>query len=81
MLALITALPGKLKLWISIAGAVIVAVAIAYMRGRSAGADARDAAEMKRRQAAMKEARKIENEVAGLSDDELDRRLSRWLRH
>jgi hypothetical protein len=80
MLTLITAIPGKLKLWFSIAGAVIVAVAIAYMRGRSAGSDAAEAAELKRRQAAMKQARKIEDEIACLSDDELDRRLSRWIR-
>ena len=81
MLTFITALPGKLKLWISIAGAVIVAVAVAYVRGRSAGSDAADAAQAKRRQAAMKKAREIENEVSGLSDSDLDKRLSRWLRH
>lgn len=80
MLSFLISIPGKLKLWISITGAVMVALAVAYLKGRSAGAAASEAANMKRRQAAIKKSREIENDVSSLSDDELDRRLSRWMR-
>jgi hypothetical protein len=79
LLGIIGAIPGKLKLWLSIAGAVIVAIAVAYFKGRASGHAASEAAELKRRQAAIKTARRIEGNVESLSDDELDRRLSRWV--
>ncbi len=79
MLAFLFSLPSKLKLWLAISGAVIVAVAGAYLKGRSAGKEASEAAAMKRKMHAIKDAKRIENDVESLSESELDRRLSRWV--
>lgn len=80
MIGFLLDLPGKLKLWLAVAGGVIVAVGTAYLRGRSAGKDAAKAAARKRNEIAVKKARKIESDVEKLGPDELNKRLSRWLR-
>ncbi len=64
---------GKLKLW---AGAFAVAILAALVAGRKN----KEAQYLKGRVAALKEARKVQDEVNQLGDDRLHDELDKWMR-
>lgn len=70
----------RAKLYLSLAGAVLVAIGLAFIMGRSAGKEAY----VKQREIAKKKAaRKAETiryEIDKAPDDRVDRRLDRWMR-
>lgn len=75
----------KLKLWLSIAGAVIVAVAMAWFRGRSDGARTeraeraeRDIRAARDRLAMNREGDAAERDAKSLSDEEARKEALRW---
>lgn len=73
-------LAARLKAWAAFAGAVLAAVALAYLAGRrSERVDARARA-ARDRLAAMKQRKEIEDEVDALGPTDLDAEYRRWLR-
>ena len=70
----------RAKLYLSLAGAVLVALGTAFIMGRSAGKEAyvkqREIAKKK----ASKAAEKVRDEIQNAPDDRVDRRLDRWMR-
>jgi hypothetical protein len=70
----------KLKIGLGIAGAVIVAIGIAFLRGRAAGTAVIDADQEKRRLEAVKHRTEIDDEVDQMGAADVDRNYARWLR-
>ena len=70
----------KFKAWLAAAGVFIVAIAYAFWRGSSHGAQVAAQEASKARERAVEEKRKIENETKQMDDASLDRDNSRWLR-
>ena len=76
------ALIGRLKLWVYAAGAALVAIGLAYFKGRSAGAAAVKADANEARLDAMQTAKEVEDEIRSLDVDDpafIDR-ASQWVR-
>lgn len=71
---------GRIKIWLYAIGAATVAVGLAYLRGRSAGADAVKADHMEDRIDAIQTAKEVEDEINQLDDDALRERASEWVR-
>lgn len=70
----------RIKIWLTIAGGVVVALAIAFWRGQSAGRaleQARQAARDRRDAQTVTDARA---EARGQSDADLNKELDRWTR-
>ena len=70
---------GRFKLWLAAAGGFILALGVAYLRGKSAGANAEQGKQVRRRIEAMKTAKDVRDEVE--SDPHLADRASRWVRN
>ena len=70
---------GRFKLWLAAAGGFILALGVAYLRGKSAGAEADQGKQVRRRIVAMKTAKDVRDEVE--SDPHLADRASRWVRN
>ena len=70
----------RARLYLSLAGAVLVALGMAFIMGRSAGKEAY----VKQREIAKKKASKaaenVRDEIQNAPDDRVDRRLDRWMR-
>lgn len=70
----------RARLYLSLAGAVLVAFGMAFIMGRSAGKEAyvkqREIAKKK----ASKAAEKVRYEIQNAPDDRVDRHLDRWMR-
>lgn len=70
----------RAKLYLSLAGAVLVALGMAFIMGRSAGKEAY----VKQREIAKKKAsqtaEKVRDEIQNAPDARVDRRLDRWMR-
>ncbi|MEJ8474588.1 hypothetical protein [Roseibium algae] len=77
---MIAGLIAKLKGWLIGAGAVLAALAFAFLKGRSSGAEEERGRQALKDAKASKVSREIENDVQGLSERDVDKRLSRWLR-
>lgn len=77
---MITAILAKLKGWLIGAGAVLAALAFAFLKGRASGVEAEKLRQAAKNAKAAKVAREIEDDVQGLSERDLDKRLSRWVR-
>lgn len=71
---------GKIKGWLALAGAVIIAVLIAFFKGRSAGKAAEAAKAQQARIDSMKTAKEVTDEVSNLGNNDVDRELSQWMR-
>lgn len=70
----------KLKIYLAIAGAVALALLVAWWKGQSAGRaieQAKAAAKEREDVATVNEVRTV---TKGMSNDELDKELSRWTR-
>ncbi|MEP4029737.1 hypothetical protein [Roseibium polysiphoniae] len=70
----------NLKGWLIGVGAVLAALALAFLKGRASGAQAERGRKALKDAEASKVSREIENDVQGLSERDTDKRLSRWLR-
>ena len=77
---MITALLGKFKLYLAAAGGLIVAIALAFLKGRSEGNQAAKAEALKARDKALSQSKEIENETDRMSDADLDRANRPWVR-
>lgn len=71
---------GKLKAALAIAGAVIVSIGIAFLRGRKAGIDHIEAEQDRRRLESMKQRKEVDDEIDALGAQDVDERLKRWNR-
>jgi uncharacterized membrane protein YdjX (TVP38/TMEM64 family) len=71
---------GRIKIWLYAIGAAIAAVGLAYLRGRSAGADAVKADINEDRLDAMKTAKDVEDEIRSLDDPAFVDRAGQWVR-
>jgi hypothetical protein len=70
---------GKLWGWVVAVGAIGAFLAGLYAKGRSDGKSTAYEKQRKETDAAIKEKRAIEDDLANDSDSELDERLSRWV--
>lgn len=71
---------GKTKIWAGIAVAVIAAIGIAFLRGRSAGIQHIEAEQAKRRIESMQKRKDIDDDVSEMGSNDIDREYDRWLR-
>lgn len=74
------ALWGKTKVWAGIGLAVIVAIGIAFLRGRSAGIQHMEAEQARRRIESIKDRKEVDDDVDQMGPADLDSNYSRWLR-
>jgi hypothetical protein len=79
MTALLSLLTGGNGLIVALGG-VLVAVFGAWLKGRSMGVNSERDKQIKRDAAAMNEAQKIEQAVAGNDPDKNRKELSKWAR-
>jgi sensor domain CHASE-containing protein len=70
----------RARLYLSLAGAVLVALGIAFIMGRSAGKEAYVKQRETARKQASQKAETIRHEIDKAPDDRVDRRLDRWMR-
>ena len=77
---MIAALFAKFKFYLAAAGGLIVAIALAFLKGRAEGNQAAKAEQAKARDKALSESKEIENETRSMDDAALDRDNARWLR-
>lgn len=71
---------GKIKAALAIAGAVIVAIGIAFLRGRKAGIDHIEAEQDRRRLESMKQRKEVDDDISNLGSNDVDQSLARWMR-
>lgn len=70
----------NIKTLLAAAGFLVLAIGVAFLRGRAAGKAAYQSRADRRRAEALKAAREIENEVDSLGSDQLRKRANRWVR-
>ena len=70
----------KIKFYLAAAGGLIVAIALAFLKGRAEGNQAAKAEQAKARDKALSESKEIENETDRMSDADLDRDNRPWVR-
>lgn len=70
----------KFKGWLMGAAAIAAFIGYVYKQGRDDGIDKVNERLRKEQDAAIKEKRNLEDDVADDSDSELDERLSRWVK-
>ena len=77
---MIAALFAKFKFYLAAAGGLIVAIALAFLKGRAEGNQAAKAEALKARDKALSQSKEIENETDRMSDADLDRDNKPWVR-
>ena len=77
---MIAALFAKFKFYLAAVGGLIVAIALAFLKGRAEGNQASKAEQAKARDKALSESKEIENETDRMSDADLDRANRPWVR-
>ena len=70
----------KFKFYLAAAGGLIVAIALAFLKGRAEGNQAAKAEALKARDKALSQSKEIENETDRMSDADLDRANRPWVR-
>lgn len=70
----------KLQGWLAAAGVALAVIAGAFLYGRADGKSDAEAEQAKANAKAIKKARGVEDEVNGMGDADVDRRLSEWMR-
>lgn len=70
----------KFKTFAALCGAFFVAVAIAFLRGRSAGIQRMEQEQAKRRLESAKQRKEIDDEVQNLGSNDVDQSFARWVR-
>ena len=71
---------GKIKAWLAVAGAVVLAIVGAYLKGKATGRSDEKAAANERTLDQMRKAKEIEDEIEVLDDVGLGTRAGEWLR-
>lgn len=71
---------GKFKGWIALAGAAVIAIGVAFVRGRAEGMKVITAEQDRRRLEAARNRKEIDDEVDQLGATDIDREYDRWLR-
>ena len=71
---------GKLQAALAIAGAVIIAIGIAVLKGRAEGIRHMEAEQAKRRAESINDRKEIDDEISQLGSQDVDQRLARWNR-
>jgi len=66
--------------WLSLAGALVATLGIAWLKGRAAGKAAWEEKRRAVRERAQQQSTEIRHDVQNDSDAALDRRLDRWMR-
>ena len=77
---MIETLFAKFKFYLAAAGGLIVAIALAFLKGRAEGNQAAKAEALKARDKALSQSKEIENETDRMSDADLDRANRPWVR-
>ena len=77
---MIATLFAKFKFYLAAAGGLIVAIALAFLKGRAEGNQSAKAEQAKARDKALSESKEIENETDRMSDADLDRANRPWVR-
>ena len=77
---MIATLFAKFKFYLAAAGGLIVAIALAFLKGRAEGNQAAKAEALKARDKALSQSKEIENETDRMSDADLDRANRPWVR-
>lgn len=77
---MIATLFAKFKFYLAAAGGLIVAIALAFLKGRAEGNQAAKAEQAKARDKALSQSKEIENETDRMSDVDLDRANRPWVR-
>ena len=80
MLSILSGLWSRISGWVLLAGALVAAVGIAWLRGRAAGTASWEARRRQIRDKAQRQSGEIRHDVQNSSDPDLDRRLDRWMR-
>lgn len=80
MIVLLKLLWSKVGGYLAAAGGVLAFVVGVFLYGRREGARSAEAAQARKNAAIVKKARGVENEVDGLSGDDIDDRLGEWMR-
>ncbi len=70
----------RLRLYLSLAGAVLDAIGVAFIKGRADGKATYERQREKAKQAASQKAEKIRHEIGKAPDADVDRRLDKWMR-
>lgn len=78
--AWLLSLVGKVQVWAGIALAVVAAIGIAFLRGRSAGIQHIEAEQAKRRIESIQKRKEIDDDVSQMGSSDIDREYDRWLR-
>ena len=79
-MSLLISLWAKFKFILTAAGGLIVAIAMAFLKGRAEGNQAAKAEALKARDKALSQSKEIENETDRMSDADLDRANRPWVR-
>ena len=80
LLSLLSGLWTRISGWAVLAGALVAAIGIAWLRGRAAGKASWEAKRAQVRDKAQRQSGDIRHDVQTDSDAALDRRLDRWMR-
>lgn len=70
----------KLKGYASALGLILVAIGIAFLKGRKAGVEHMEAEQTKRRIEALQDRKAVDDEIKNLGSNDVDQRLARWMR-
>lgn len=74
------ALWAKIKGWAALVGVALLALGVAFLKGRSEGKQIMEAEQDKRRLESVKQRKEIDDEVAGMDATAVDGELAKWLR-
>lgn len=70
----------KIKGWAALAGVALLAIGVAFWKGRAEGKRLIEAEQARRRLEAVKQRKDVEDEVDQLGHADLDTAYKRWLR-
>jgi hypothetical protein len=80
LMAKLAALWSRASFYLSIAGAVVIAIGIAFIKGRADGKATYVRQREKAKQAASKTAEKVRDEIQNAPDARVESRLDKWMR-
>lgn len=70
----------KVKGFAAALGLILVAIGIAFLKGRKAGVEHMEAEQTKRRIEALQDRKAVDDEIKNLGSNDVDQRLARWMR-
>ena len=80
LLSILGAAWSRLSGWAALAAGLLVALGIAWLKGRAVGKAVWETKRQAARDRAIRHSGEIRNDVQNSSDPALDRRLDRWMR-